>query len=178
MNPPEPFGVITISGSLGSEDGSLLAPLTWKEPGASPDNASIAVIVATCTSLWFGGQREHSEAGIPEITGAVLSSLMVIGTEVDRPTALLAEQVRVTPAVSAGRLVGAHPVEDVIPDSGSDTLQFTVTALRYQPLLPNVPVICGVITGGVTSTIVTTKSALVFIGSLFPAASVAMLKKP
>src|SRR5262245_7792485 len=104
--------------------------------------------------------------------------MMVTGTEVDRPAELLAEQVRVTPAVSAVRLVGVHPVEDAIPDSGSDTLQFTVTALRYQPLLPSLPVICGLITGGVTSTIVTTKSALVFIGSLLPAASVAMLKNP
>src|SRR6185312_6017425 len=103
---------------------------------------------------------------------------MVIGTEVDSPTPFVAEHVRVTPAVSPVRLVGAHPVEDAIPDSGSDTLQFTVTALRYQPLLPSVPVICGVISGAVISAIFTAKSALVFIASLFPAASVAMLKKP
>src|SRR5215510_5330788 len=178
VKPPDPFGVITISGSLGSDDGSLLTPVTFKEPGASPDNTSVAVTVATCTSLRFGGQREHPAAGIPEIAGGVLSTLTVIGTEVDKPTALLAAHVRVTPAVSPVRVVGEHPVEDAIADSGSETLQFTVTALRYQPLLPNVPVICGVITGAVTSTIVTTKSALVFIGSLFPAASVAMLKKP
>src|SRR5215510_6108856 len=141
MNPPEPLGVITISGSLGLDDGSLLAPVTFKEPGTSPDSGSVVVTVATCTSLWFGGQREHPVAGIPEITGGVLSTLMVTGTEVDRPAELLAEQVRVTPAVSAVRLIDVHPVEDAIPDSGSDTLQFTVTALRYQPLLPSVPVI-------------------------------------
>src|SRR5689334_19090814 len=103
---------------------------------------------------------------------------MVMGTEVDKPTPLVAEQLSVTPAVSSVRLVGAHPADDAIPDSGSETLQFTVTALRYQPLLPGVPVICGVISGGVISAIFTAKSALVLIGSLFPAASVAMLKKP
>src|SRR5690242_20337451 len=103
---------------------------------------------------------------------------MVMGTEVDRPTTLLAEHVRVTPAVSSVRLVGAHPVEDAIADSGSDTLQFAATALRYQPLLPSVPVIWGLITGGVGSRTCTIISALIFIGSLFPCASVAMLKKP
>ena len=178
MNPPEPLGVITISGSLGSDDGSLLTPVTCKEPGASPDNTSVAVTVATCTSMLVGGQREHPAAGIPEIAGGVLSTLMVIGTEVDRPTALLAAQVRVTPAVSPVRVVGVHPVEDAIPDSGSETLQFMVTALRYQPLLPSVPVIWGVIIGGVISAIFIMTSALFFIGSLIPDASVAMLKKP
>ena len=101
-----------------------------------------------------------------------------MGTDVEMPTPLVAEQVRVRPAVSAVRLVGAHPVEDVIPDSGSVTLQLTVTALRYQPLLPSAPVIWGVIIGGVISAIFITTSALVFIGSLIPDASVAMLKKP
>src|SRR6516165_8256587 len=123
-------------------------------------------------------KENTQEQAFPIITGGVLSILMVMGTDVERPTPLVAVQVRLTPAVSAGRFVGAHPVEDAIPDSRSDTLQFTVTALRYHPLLPSVPVIWGVMTGGVTSTIVTPKSALVFIGSLFPAASVAMLKKP
>jgi hypothetical protein len=116
--------------------------------------------------------------GIPEITGGVLSILMVMGTDVVRPTPFVAEHVSVTPAVSTVRLEGAHPVDVRIPDSGSDTLQLTVTALRYQPLLPSVPVTFGLITGGVTSAIFIVISALVFIGSLFPAASVAMLKKP
>src|SRR5262245_30189452 len=103
---------------------------------------------------------------------------MVIGTEVDSSLVLLAEHVRVMPAVSVVRFVGVHPVEDAIPDSGSDTLQPAVTALRYQPLLPTVPVIWGFITGGVGSRRCTVTSALVFIGSLAPPSSVAMLKKP
>jgi hypothetical protein len=126
--------MITTGGGLESDDGSLLVTLTVKEPGTSPDSASAAVTVATCTSLLFEGEREHARAGIPEINGGVLSILMVTGTVVARPTALLAEQVRVTPAVSPARSVGAHPVEEAIPDSGSVTVQFTVTALRYQPL--------------------------------------------
>jgi hypothetical protein len=103
---------------------------------------------------------------------------MVTGTDAVKPTPFVAEQVRVAPGVSTVRLVEVHPVEDAIPDSASDTTQFTVTALRYQPLLPEAPVICGVISGAVTSAIFTRKSALAFIGSLLPAASVAMLKKP
>src|SRR5215831_4872381 len=64
MNPPEPLGVITISGSLGLDDGSLLTPVTFKEPGTSPDRGSVVVTVATCSSLWFGGQREHPVVGV------------------------------------------------------------------------------------------------------------------
>jgi len=64
MNPPEPLGVITISGSLGLDDGSLLTPVTFKEPGTSPDSGSVVVTVATCSSLWFGGQREHPVVGV------------------------------------------------------------------------------------------------------------------
>jgi hypothetical protein len=51
----------------------LLVPVTSKEPGANPDNASIAVTVASWTNLWFGGQSVQPPAGIPEITGDFLS---------------------------------------------------------------------------------------------------------
>src|ERR1700680_1232880 len=60
--PPEPFGVIEISGALG---GSLLVPVTWNDPAASSDNASAAVTVATCTILPFGGHTEQPGAGMP-----------------------------------------------------------------------------------------------------------------
>ena len=80
-------------------------------------------------------------AGIPAITGGVLSILIVTGTELESPAPLVAEHVKVMPAVSAVRFVMVHPEEDVTPDSGSVTLQFTVTLLLYQPLLPKVPVI-------------------------------------
>src|SRR6266849_6154489 len=102
IKPPEPLGVMTISGSLGS-DASLLVPVTLKEPGERPDRASVAVTVATCTILLFGGHREQPGAGIPEMTGGVLSILIVIGTELVSPAPFVAEQVKVTPAVSAVR---------------------------------------------------------------------------
>jgi hypothetical protein len=178
VNPPVPLGVIVTAGGVLLDDGLLRVRLTVKEPLATPDGASIAVTVAICTSFGFIGDAEHKRTGIPLICGAALSILMVMGRDLEIPTPLVAEQIRVSPAVSAVRLVDAHPVEDVIPDSGSVTFQLTVTALRYQPLLPSVPVICGVIVGAVISAIVIAKSALVFIGSLMPEVSVAMLKKP
>ena len=47
-------------------------------------------------------------------------------------------------------VVGAQG-PDVTADSSSFTDQLTVTSLVYQPLLPNVPLMLGVMTGGVTS---------------------------
>ncbi len=67
------------------------------------------------------------------------------------PAPFVAEHVNVVPVVSESIVVVLHPVLDVIPDSGSLTLQLTVTSLVYQPLLPSVPFIVGVITGGVVS---------------------------
>lgn len=129
---------MTISGLAGSE-GSLLVPVTLNEPGASPDNASSALTVATVTILLFGGHKVQPPDGIPDIRGGVLSILIVTDAELDRPALLIAEQVRVTPEVSAVRTVVPHPVEEAMPDSGSVKLQFTVTLLRYHPLLPGVP---------------------------------------
>src|SRR4051812_41292710 len=68
--PPEPSGLIIISGSF---DGSLLVPVTFNDPEASPDSASRAVTVATCTNFSSGGQRVQPGAGSPEKTGGVLS---------------------------------------------------------------------------------------------------------
>ncbi len=84
-------------------------------------------------------------------TGGVWSILMVTETELCNPAPLVAEQVKVTPGVSAVSVVLPQPVEDVTPDSGSVTVQLTVTLLRYHPLFPSVPEICGTITGGVVS---------------------------
>src|ERR1700720_1493766 len=83
--------------------------------------------------------------------GGVLSILTVAETDAERPTPFVARHVNVAPAVSAVSVVGVQPEEDAIPDSGSVTFQLTPTLLVYQPLLPNVPVICGTMTGGVVS---------------------------
>jgi hypothetical protein len=89
---------------------------------------------------------------MPEMTGGVLSILIVTGTKLDRPSPFVAEQVSVVPGVSLVRDVTVQPDEDTIPDSGSLTLQLTLTLLMYQPLVPKVPLIAGTITGGVVST--------------------------
>jgi hypothetical protein len=70
-----------------------------------------------------------------EIEGAVASRLMVTDCELV-PPALVALQVKVWPAVSVLTVVGPQPLEDVIDDSGSFTVQLMYTSLTYQPLLP------------------------------------------
>ena len=91
------------------------------------------------------------EAGIPEITGGVLSIFIVTDAEFGRPAPFIAEQVSVTPAVSAVSVVPEQPFDDVMPDSGSAVDQATDTLLVYQPFGPIVPDMLGVITGAVVS---------------------------
>jgi hypothetical protein len=86
--------------------------------------------------------------------GAVLSILIVTEFEVESPALFVAEQVRVVPVVSEVRVEGVQPVEVLIPDSLSVTVQLTVTLLIYQPLVPAVPEMDGVITGAVLSEMV------------------------
>src|SRR2546425_9054014 len=114
-----------MSGDLESLAGSLLVPVTLKE--ASPDRASVADTMANGTTLPFVGQIVQPGAGRPEMAGGVLSILFVTGTELESPTPFVAEQDRVTPAVSAFSVVGPQPEDDAMPDSGSLTLQVTVT---------------------------------------------------
>ena len=52
---------------------SLLATRTASESSAPPDSPSLAVLVTTVTSLWFGGQMLQPGPGIPLITGGVTS---------------------------------------------------------------------------------------------------------
>src|SRR4029453_13081653 len=54
--------------------GSLLLTMMAGDPDATPESASDAVTVPTCTILSFGGQIAH-EPGMPRITGAVASIL-------------------------------------------------------------------------------------------------------
>jgi hypothetical protein len=82
--------------------------------------------------------------------GAVLSILIVRDSELTSPAPFVAEHVTGVPAVSAVSVVGPQVGEE-IPDSASFTLQLTVTALLYQPFIPTVPLIVGVITGAVVS---------------------------
>jgi hypothetical protein len=110
------------------------------------------VPVKTTSTAWlyqvpWSGPR----SGAPlTLVGAEASRLIVTEFELV-PPALVAEHVNVVPEVSVLIVVLSHPVFDVIVDSLSTTVQLTVTLLVYQPLLPSVPVIVGVITGGVES---------------------------
>jgi hypothetical protein len=81
-----------------------------------------------------------------------LTSRVIVTDELDVPPALVAEQVSVTPAVSELTVVEPQSVVEVTADSGSLTVQDTVTSLVYQPFRPSVPTTVGVITGAVVST--------------------------
>jgi hypothetical protein len=85
--------------------------------------------------------------------GAVRSIFTVTEAEFDKPAPLVTVQVSVVPSsgVSLLRVVVAHPSDEAIPDSGSETDQVTVTGPLFQslPLAPGVTE--GVITGGVVS---------------------------
>src|SRR5947207_810838 len=102
------------------------------------------------------------------MTGGVLSILMVTGTDIDNPAPFVAEHVRVVPGVSAVSVVALQPDEEAMSDSGSVTLQLTVTLLAYQPLLPKVPEIWGTMTGGVVSGMVSQASPTPFPGPSGP----------
>jgi hypothetical protein len=85
--------------------------------------------------------------------GAVRSSFTVTEAELDRPALLVAVQVNVVPAcgVSALSVAVAQPLDEAIPDSGSETDQVTVTGPLFQPLLLALGVTVDMITGAVES---------------------------
>ena len=85
--------------------------------------------------------------------GAVRSIFTVTEPEFDKPALLVTVQVSVVPSseVSLFRVVVAHPFDEAIPDSGSETDQVTVTGPLFQPLSLAVGVTVGAITGGVVS---------------------------
>ena len=85
--------------------------------------------------------------------GAVRSIFTVTEAEFDKPALLVTVQVSVVPSsgVSLLRVVIAHPLDEAIPDSGSETDQLTVTGPLFQLLLLAVGVTAGVITGAVVS---------------------------
>jgi hypothetical protein len=67
------------------------------------------------------------------------------------PPPEVALQVKTVPVVSVVTVLGPQPVVEVTLDSGSLTVQETVTLDRNQPSLPRVPDTLGVMTGGVVS---------------------------
>ncbi len=76
--------------------------------------------------------------------------------EFDRPAPFVAVQVIVVPDVSEFRTVVPHPVEEAMPDSGSETVQLTVTSPLFHPFALGAGLTLGVITGAVPSMIIVT----------------------
>ena len=114
-----------------------------------------APLVWIVTSLVYQPLMPAVPAMIARVAvGAVLSILIVTEAELERPALFVAEQVRVEPAVSEVKLDAVQPVEVLMPDSASVTVQLTVTLLVYQPFDPAVPEMEGVITGAVLSKMV------------------------
>jgi hypothetical protein len=113
---------------------------------ARPDMASLAPGLAVAEPLSSTGLGET--VGLK--TGPVASRLIVMLFEAV-PPALVAWQVKVIPVVSVATVWELQPVCMMTVDSLSITDQLTLTVLAYQPLLPNVPLIVGVMTGGVVS---------------------------
>ena len=93
--------------------------------------------------------------GVAEAVGAfgADASRLMVTDALLVPPALVAEHVNVVPAaaVSVVMLEGPQSVEDEIDDWGSVTVHVRPTSLVYQPPEPSVPVMFGVITGGVES---------------------------
>ena len=85
------------------------------------------------------------------ITGGVWSTITVTVIELVSPSPFFAEQVSAVPGVLAVRVCVVQPTEEAMPVSGSVVYQLTVTEPVYQPFAPAVPVMVGVITGGVLS---------------------------
>jgi hypothetical protein len=139
------------------------APSVFTTTGAAqvsrPERLSVPVNVIVTLPLFqlfpFG-----RGSALATTAGGVLSILIVTEALRGRPAAFVAEHVRIVPDVSVVRLVDVHPVEDVIPDSGSVTLQLTDTSELFQPLRFGEGVIVGTITGGVVSNLVMTSERL------------------
>ena len=111
---------------------------------AMPDVASLPP-KATDTLLLFQPLLLGSGDGVAVATGAVASRLTVTDL-LAVPPVLVAEQLNVTPVVSTVTKEAEQPVWVVIAESGSLTLQATLTSLVYQPLAPSVPVMVGAMT--------------------------------
>jgi hypothetical protein len=105
---------------------------------STPEPLPSLQVYDTVTSVLFQPLVFGPGVALALTIGAVASRLIVTDCELV-PPALVAVQVRVVPAVSVLIVVVLQPLVEVIADSGSVTVQLTVTLLTYQPLLPRVP---------------------------------------
>ena len=107
----------------------------------------------------------------PATLGLLVAAALMVGAVASRwmvtlslllPAALVAEQVKVMPLVSLVIFCVSQPLWLLMAAPLATTVQETVTLLTYQPLLPSVPTILGVMVGGLLTTVrVTLLSVLV-----------------
>ena len=95
----------------------------------------------------------HDPSAEPHDIEGGVASRFIETVCVDVPPALVAEQVKLTPEVSAVTLVESQPVEVDTLDSGSVTDQLTSTSPVCQPLVPSGPVTVASMPGGVESVV-------------------------
>src|SRR5438876_4564118 len=107
-------------------------------------------VKATISAWLYQPFASGARAGAAVTVGGVASRLIVTVLVVTPPS-LVAEQVKDAPTVSATSVVASQPCSSKITDSGSWTIQLSVTLLTYQPLAPSVPYRTGVTSGGVGS---------------------------
>ena len=126
--------------------------------------ASVPVVVIVALPAyqpWAPGVPETERMAV----GGVASRLMVTEFEL-LPPALVALQVKVAPVVSVLTLAAPQPEVEVTLESGSVTIQPTLTFPTYQPSAPAVPVTLGVMTGGVLSQVPVTVNEMLEVVSL------------
>ena len=127
--------------------------------GSQPDVASTAtpdvgsVVVQLKPTFVLFQPAPFGDGEIVGVTmGAVRSILTTTETDLLKPALFVAEHVSVTPLVSADNVVLPQPELLLIPDSGSVTLQLTVTGtVVFQPKPFGAGFTVGTMTGGVVS---------------------------
>ena len=115
---------------------------------ATGDTSSVA-LQFTATLPVYHPPEPSGPLATPVTTGALASRLMVT-LRVVVPPSELAEQVKTVPLLFVDSVLSAHAA-DVMADSPSAAVHFTVTSPVYQPFLPSVPVTVYATAGGVLS---------------------------
>src|SRR5258708_7282387 len=127
-------------------------PVLLATPDMGSDTAHVTVGLVLFQPAVLG-----AGVTVGTITGGDGSSFTVTETVAVNPAILVAEQVKVVPAVSADTVLLVQPVVEVTlePGEGSVTLQLTVTGeLVFQPAPFGAGLTVGTMTGGVLSMLI------------------------
>src|SRR3954469_5162580 len=104
----------------------------------------------TDSGAWYHRRRSGGRSGVAPVTEGGVASTLTVNASVLVPPALEARHSSVVPDVSSVTSRASQP-EVVHGDSGSDTLQRTLTGPRNHPSSPSGPVTSRVMTGAVRS---------------------------